>query len=215
MSDYMAAEIWIGGTISPSLVANLCAAITKQCASLEWGDAHFSPGTQPDLLEASQEKDGVSLLWLCDDQARWGEFDALERFLWENGITYTRRSDGKYEYDPEVVEFRPEQGMISLLTNNAGEPVVPVSELADIDAALTQVLELPDTASKQTISSAVQSAQRLLRERLPAVVPPLEPFEIEEGTNCCLRNENWRPCWRHSGSGNGTARVSPTVAGAV
>lgn len=183
MSDYMAAEIWIGGRISPSLVANLCAAITKQCVSLEWGDAHFSPGTQQDLLEARQKKEDVSLLWLCDDQARWCEFDALERFLRENGIAYTRRSDGKYEYDPEVAEFRPEQGTISLLTNNVGEPIVPVSALTAIDAAVTQVLELPHTASKQTIVSATQSAQRLLRERLPAVVPPLERFEIEEGTN--------------------------------
>jgi len=183
MSEYMVAEISIGGRIAPSLITDLCTAITQQSVAVEWGDAQFSPGTRQDLLEACQEKEGVSLLWLCDDQARWGAFETLEQFLRDNQIAYTRRSEGRSEYDPERVEFRPERGMVSLPTNTAGEPVVPVSQLADIDDALIQVLALLKTGSQRVITSAIQSARRLLRERLPATVSPLTPFEIEEGAD--------------------------------
>jgi hypothetical protein len=176
MSDYVAARIRIGGRIPVTLVPELCTVITGQHASLEWGDARFRPNSAEDLLEARREEDGVRLLWLYDDQARWGRFDNLEQFLQTHGIPFSRRSDGKYEYDPEIVEYRPEYGSFSMLTNRDGEPVVPVSKLATVESALEKAAGKPTTSE---MIDSIRVAQRLLRKLLPPTLPTLEPLEIE------------------------------------
>lgn len=46
-------------------------------------------------------------LWLCDDEASWGEFPELKKTFRDLGLAYTRRSDGGAAYDAEVIEWRP------------------------------------------------------------------------------------------------------------
>ena len=180
MSEHMAAEIRIGGNVPASLVPDLCTVIASQGVSLEWGDGRFHPSTPEDLIGACDDRgDGVRLLWLCDDQARWGEFERLEQFLREHGIAYTRQSAGQYEYDPETVDFRPGHGMVSQVTNAAGQPVVAASELAPLEALLSAALALSENGSAVDCWSLVKTAGRLLREQLPRDLPPLEPLEIE------------------------------------
>ncbi|REK39226.1 MAG: hypothetical protein DWQ46_18240 [Planctomycetota bacterium] len=175
----MAAEIWIGGKVPASVAPELCAVIASQCVATEWGDAHFAPESPQDLLDACKDTSGVALLWLCDDQARWGEFDALETFLREHGISYKRRSDGRYEYDAELIEYRPERDVVATTTNAEGEPIIPVSKLAAVDAVLDSAQQ---ARSRSEMLAALQAAQQLLREQLPPNVPPLEPFSIVDDT---------------------------------
>jgi hypothetical protein len=181
MSDRMAAQIWLGGKITKSVVPALCAAIGDQGISLEWGDAQFRPSTAEDLGQALREDDrGVRLLWLCDDQAGAGVFEELEAFLREHEIAYTRQSMGHYEFDPETVAFRPGHPLAPQATNGAGEPVVPASELASVADLLAAVTDQSESGSAVDTWSLVKKAQRLLQEQLPVALPPPEAFEIEE-----------------------------------
>jgi hypothetical protein len=181
MSDRMAAEIWIGGKVPTSLVPALCAAIGDEGVSLEWGDAPFRPTTAEDLGQALKENDrGVRLLWLCDDQAGGGVFEELEAFLQEHGIAYTRQSTGRYEFDPETVEFRPAHPLAPQATNAVGQPVVLASELAPVADLLAAALDLSESGSPVDSWSLVKTARRLLQEQLPLAMPPLEAFEIEQ-----------------------------------
>ena len=108
MSDRMAAEIWIGGKIPMSLVPALCAAISDEGVSLEWGDAPFRPSTADDFRQAPKKDDhAVRLLWLCDEEAGGGVFEELEAFLREHEIAYTRQSTGHYEIRPGIGPFPP------------------------------------------------------------------------------------------------------------
>ena len=91
MAERMAAEITIGGTIPASLVPQLCRTITEEGVSHAWGDAPFCPQSAADLLKILSD----GLLWLCDDQASWGQFDALERLLQEHNVPFDRKSGGK------------------------------------------------------------------------------------------------------------------------
>ena len=121
MSERMPAEIWIGGKIVDSAVPDLCAAIARERVLAEWGDGPFHPAIAEDLIEAVRPNgEQVPLLWLCDDQALWGEFASLERFLQEHQISFTRLSAGRYEYDPEMVTYRPGTGRVELVTNSSG-----------------------------------------------------------------------------------------------
>ena len=175
MSDHMAAEIRIGGKIAASLVLDLCQAISEQGVKLEWGAAQFQPASEAELLEHRRELDGALLLWLYDDQARWGEFAELEAFLREHDIPFTRQCDGAYEYDPEVVEFRPGSDPVTILTNKSGEPVVPVSTITNLTNALNAVAT---AASRSAMMRHVKAVQRLLADILPPEVPALESLEI-------------------------------------
>ena len=103
MADYMAAEIWIGGKMPASLASELCKAIADDYVSLAWGDAPFRPTSPEDLLDAREpasDDDNVRLLWFCNDESRYGEFNDLEELLQEHGIAYSRRREGKYEHEP-------------------------------------------------------------------------------------------------------------------
>jgi hypothetical protein len=179
MADRIPAEIWIGGKIAATLVPGLCAAISDAGASLAWGDVQFCPADADDLTNALVDSaDGVPLLWLCDDEASWGEFDGLEKFLEEHHILFTRQSEGRYEHEPERVEFRPGAGKVCLATDRSGEAVVRAAELGDLEGTLTKTLQLVQGGQSKRVASSLRAAIKTLRRALPPAVPPLEPFEI-------------------------------------
>jgi hypothetical protein len=182
MAEYMPGEIWIGGRIASALVPDLCAAIGREGVALEWGDCDFAPTTAEDLLEALRpNKSGVRLLRLCNNQARWGEFLALERFLEEHRIAYTRFSAGQQDYDHEKVEFRPNGGRAEMISNSQGEPVIAASRLQPLDSTLGRAVESARSGSVEAAIGLVQSVRRSLQESLPGEMPPLQPFEIVAG----------------------------------
>ena len=184
MSERIASEIWIGGKVSERLVPDLCKAIASQVVLLDWGDARFSPASAEDLIQACRDNsDGVRLLWLCADEARWGEFEELEGFLRKHEIPFTRKSTGRYEYNPERVEYRPGRAALCHETNSAGEPVLVASELVPVADLLAAALELSENHSTVDSWSLVKTATRLLQEQLPPALPSLEPFEIEPVEN--------------------------------
>ncbi|HEV2968428.1 MAG TPA: hypothetical protein VGY55_00475 [Pirellulales bacterium] len=178
MSEPIPAEIWIGGKTRREQVPQLCKAIEDAGVALEWGDAYFAPETGEELETACQDKDGVRLLCLCDDQANYGEFKLLEEFLVRERITYRRKSDAKYEFDAEVVEHRPQVGQVRYPSDSSGQPFVPLATMMQIAATID---EAANTAQGQTaleLLRRLRNVQQLLHEALPVVVPPLEPFEI-------------------------------------
>ena len=172
MAKRMAAEITIGGTIPASLVPELCRTITEEGVSHAWGDAPLRPLSAADLLETLSD----GLLWLCDDQASWGQFDALERLLQEHNVPFDRKSGGKYEYDAEMVHYRPHlPELLRVITDANGEPVVSASKLKPVDEALSRAQSEP---TRSGILEAVRAAQQLLQLALPPSLEPMEPFRI-------------------------------------
>src|SRR5436853_6904389 len=124
MSDYIAAEIKIGGRIPTALVPALCEAIAEQRLSLEWGDCVFQPHSAIDLLEAATNVDGVRMLRLYDDDAAWGEFPELEAFLEKHEIPFDRFHEGKFDTNPRLQQFRPGVGCRDFPATSGGQIVV-------------------------------------------------------------------------------------------
>jgi hypothetical protein len=178
MSEPIAAELRIGGQIRRDLVSGLCKAIAEQGVSLEWGDAYFGPGSAEELSEGCQDRDGVLLLCLCDDQANYGEFGILEKFLVDAGISFRRHSDAKHEFDAEVVEFRPGIGRVEFPSNNNGEGLVPLATLTRIGAAVDNAADTAEGQAALELLRRIRNLQHLVHESMPTNVPALEPFEI-------------------------------------
>ena len=103
MSDRIAAHITIGGPLSRSRLPALLKAITEAEVATSWGDAFFQPQNEEQLLSALKS----GHLWLCDDESRDGCFPDLEDACRKLGLSYTRLCVNRYEYDAEVVDFRP------------------------------------------------------------------------------------------------------------
>ena len=166
MSDRLCAEIRIGGNIPSSLVGELCRVIRNEGVGLEWGEGGFSPADANDLMKALEGGDG-GMLCLKDTEASWGEFAGLEQFCVEHGIAFDRKTEGKYEFDPETSSFRP--GMSDALvevTNESGERVVAEREVRKL---------------KELVKDKKNELALKLIERWFPQLPPLEPFRIVEG----------------------------------
>jgi hypothetical protein len=176
MAERMAAEIHVGGKITPELAEELCGCLRTAGVQPEYGSGHFEPQNASELLQA---KDGDHLRFY-DDEATWGEFADLEEFLEEHGIPFDRYSDGKYEYDCEVKRFRPEIGVSICVTNKSGLSMVEAVSLKPVERALKR---LPVEFKNKGLSMAglwkrIERIEKLLRKKLPDEMPRLPPFRI-------------------------------------
>jgi hypothetical protein len=178
MSESIPAEIWIGGRIPSEHVSELCEVIGVQEVSLEWGEARFEPETADDLVAICKVRNGVRLLFLCDDQANSGEFADLEEFLIGTGISFRRRSESKAEFDGELVEYRPGIGPVRTPCDGGGCPFVPLPTMISVAEAVDQAANTAEGQTALELLRRLRNLQHLVHESMPVVVPPLEPFEI-------------------------------------
>jgi hypothetical protein len=172
MSEPIPSEIWIGGSIHRELVPGLCKAIAEQGVALDWGDAYFRPETPEELLSARQDQDGVRLLCLYDYQANYGQFAALEAFLEREKVSYRRHSDARSDLDAEVVEYRSDVGQVSYQSDNIGQPLVPLSTMTRIAAAVDATANTAEGQTALELLRRLRNLQQLVHENLPSSCRP-------------------------------------------
>jgi len=178
MAETFTTEIYLGGCIPLRQVAKLCHVIHEAHVELDWGSGRFSPQGPNDLLDNRHSTADISVLQLCDDQACWGEFPKLEQFLVRHQIPFDRFTDGKWEYAPQWIAYRPGAGLRALETNPAKEPIISITDLDQVYARLIKVSEALKQGNHHAALKQNRSALRLLRRLLPAPVPPLPAFDI-------------------------------------
>jgi hypothetical protein len=160
MSERMATWIAIGGNLPQALLPELCKAISDEQLSREWGGKPFEPTDADDLKDAIDE---LGQLFLCHEEATGGAFDNLETFLRQSGLPYNRHAAAKYEYDTQLVQFRPGLGVLNHLASEDGRPLVEQSEVQKIREAL----------QAGNAEEALTLAEKLCPKR-----PQLPPFQI-------------------------------------
>ena len=173
MADRIPAEIWVGGKLPRSLLDEFPIFDLR----LDWDATPFDSTSEEGILSARDES---GLLHFADCEIAWGEFEDLESWLREHNIPFKRHSSGKYEYLPELVEFRPDLGEeVQTITTDSGEPLVCKSELVPI---LEQMAKLRQ--SNRPLSAQLRAWKRLsgkLDTLVPPTLPPLPCFEIVDG----------------------------------
>jgi len=161
MSDRIAAHITIGGALSRSRLPGLLKAITEAEVATSWGDAFFQPQSEEQVLSVLMN----GRLWLCDDESRDGCFPDLEDACRKLGLSYTRLCESRYQYDAEVVDFRP--GM--------KKPLVRVG------SNVRNLTYVPEGQVRKVLvhfqAGRLGKAKVLLRSLCPEV-PKLPPFKI-------------------------------------
>ena len=137
-------------------------AIAKAYVSLEWGDAPFTPANADELLEARQD----GWLWLCDQEAKYGEFPELEETCRRLELPYTRFSEGWCGSDAELLDWRSGMEKPLIRTGSNDDCERTFVEASNVQKALVE-LE----------AGRVERATRILRELCPEV-SELPPFKI-------------------------------------
>lgn len=169
MADYMAAEITVGGALTPDTLHLLSEIFEKDyyLPVLILDDKGEETGVATFPLVA--EEINGTFLFFQNDQARYGEFPSLEKFLTENEVSFDRHTAAKYEYDAERVWFREGMGspMIRYETPSGG---IGISETV-LDK-IVNVLENP-TASVDHKALIAE-----LRCEYPVSLAQLTPISI-------------------------------------
>ncbi|MBL8828169.1 MAG: hypothetical protein JNM18_14410, partial [Planctomycetaceae bacterium] len=156
----------------------LCELSRQAHVEVSWDEGMFLPHSVAELQEACVEVDGVMVLRLCDEQARWGEFDDIETFLMQESLPFRRYSEGDYSCSPELVYSYPGLGRKSIVTNLDRQPVIIAADVEQVLGKLAQATTPGSTIRRATLFSVVRQAGRQLRELLPETIPPLAPFTV-------------------------------------
>ncbi len=84
MSSRYAAWIRIGGSVERANAQPLLKAVRDAWAKRDWNADPFQPSTIDELLDARAD----GWLWLCDEEAKYGEFEDIERACRELGLSF-------------------------------------------------------------------------------------------------------------------------------
>lgn len=157
--------------LSEDVALDLVDVLQDAAVYLEHGGPCWVPsGVEEVLAAAASCHNGI--LTLVDDEAEYGEFDGLERFLTMNNIAFDRQSEAKYEYDAELIQFRP--GMERphrWLTTQNGEIMIP-------RAPVKKFIKGGVAAGRLSISFGDWQA---FRASIGPDIPKLTPLKIVKG----------------------------------
>jgi hypothetical protein len=177
MADRMSAEIWIGGKLRRDLLEEF--PVSDLC--LDWEGSRLPSSSEADLL-AARDKEG--LLHFADVEVAWGEYTELEDWLRKHHLPFRRHSEGKYEYSPELVEYRPDlkgsrNREVYCCTSPEGKPMVLVAEVSSVVDRMAKLV-----TDKRPAKERLRAWEKLFRKlanALPPELPPLPKFEIVDG----------------------------------
>jgi len=127
MSDWFPAAIEIGGPIPRSVVNDLIEAIRAEDGALE---DHGGPRNSREAIKDAL-KEGHTLT-LCDERARYGQFEALEAFLVKHGIHFDRHSDSYCEFNAENVAYRGNSEPKAMLATQGGDNMVDCLSVLEV-----------------------------------------------------------------------------------
>jgi len=162
MSERYCAWIRIGGRIERAKVEPLLEEIRRNGVKLDWCQPPFEPAGPDELLAARSD----GWLWLCDEEARYGEFTELEELCRKLGLSYRRHSEAWCGEDAVLVDWRP--GM--------KEPLVQRSSTEHTDAVLVLEEEVRRALTALETGKTKEAIHQL--KKLCSDLPELPLFEL-------------------------------------
>lgn len=162
MSERFSTWIDIGGRLKGRHVKPLLMAIREAGVRLDWGEAYFEPKDAAELLEGRRD----SVLHLCDEEARYGEFPELEKTCRRLRLSYRRHSEGTCGYDAGLTDWRP--GM--------REPIYRRSSNEHTHETMLLASEVKPALEALLAGKAERAIETL--QRILPTIPALSPFEI-------------------------------------
>ncbi len=162
MGARYAAWIMIGGTVERAKAEPLLKAVREAWAKRDWDADPFQPSTIDELRDARED----GRIWLCDGEAKYGEFEDIECACRELGLSFCRHTEPTCSDDAVLIDWRPsmEEPLVRTGSNDNSDTVLVPEEPVGKALAALEVGDAPE-------------AIRILKD-LCSQVPDLPPFEI-------------------------------------
>ena len=141
MADYMPAHIVIGGKLSKDEL-NVFSGLVS---GLHADDFDGAPAEKKYIRLCAEQKKS---LFFADFQARYGEFEALEKFCINNNLFFKRQGAPKAEYEGEIRFFSPDEGDFRFGATDNGDPYLNRCELEAYFKKGLTLQEVIDTINK-------------------------------------------------------------------
>jgi hypothetical protein len=154
MADRFPAQIEIGGKISPDCLQDLFALASDENCTFNF-DESITP-FETFVGHIRQHK----TLTLTDDEACYGTIEEIEQFCRAHHLTFVRHSDGRYEWNAELVWWSPQ----------TGEGSCPSDQNHRV---LIAVVDVTQTLKRGTPARKIAQLTKLLAKSTPPTVPPL------------------------------------------
>lgn len=178
MADRFPGHITLGGTIVIETIeqreaVNTLLAQFSQDTGHAWGESSW----HETITTGNYQKflDKLGYLEGFDDQATYGMFEEIEDDCRAVGIGYSRHSSARYEYNAEIIEWRP--GMEA-----------PFAQISDEDGVINVPGLTVETAVILIGEGRTDEVVEMLKQALGKHIPALEPLKIID--NAPKENEN-------------------------
>ena len=167
MADRFPGEIHIGGTLrvtdhDPDDIDAFLAECCEQ--PTDWGESAHGDALTLDTIDQVIDQD-TGWITFRNDQACYGVFEELEELCCRLDLSFDRNSDARYEYDGELVRWRP--GMERPLVESATQSGNPLIDRARVEACLATLK-----------AGRTEEGIKALQELVPQVAP-LTKFEVD------------------------------------
>jgi hypothetical protein len=165
MADCFSGWIKIGGQLPRSLLPEFLEVLRDSGAGAEWQGGF--QGTDEVSLSELRNLSSDGTLRLRNHAARWGQFEELEMWCRDNGLSYDRYAEAYCQFDAEYARWRPgwEDEKVSI-SDQDGDELVP---LEDVIAAKRLLVE-------DKIADSMAALDRLIDGH--DAIPELPPFTI-------------------------------------
>ena len=184
MSDRFPAKISFGGKVPASLKNELVKFIWRE--DFEFVNGWGYENTITDLEEVQSALDIAAKenrpVCFSDNQAHYGKFKQLEKFLVENNIDFDRVSDSFVDNDGETILCRNRK-LIRFYSSQTGVLLVPYDDVRkEIDIVTFNLLEsIKNQPEINKIEHDVKNLMTNFLEKIMQIapnIPSLEPLEF-------------------------------------
>ena len=173
MADYYPGEILIGGRLvvtdenreSVEMFLELF-----EDESDEYGGGKYGKIAIENLSDNLNEN---GHLVVRDDSARYGEFEGIEEFCRDLGLSYDRYSSPRYEYEGVLELHRPDATREVCITDNSSRYLN--------EEQIGKIIDELDDQTDASLANRIAAAKRKRDELLCLDVEDLPRLEIVEG----------------------------------
>ncbi len=181
MADRFATDVEIGGVIPRSLIPDLINAIQSAGLDLEWNDG--TPSEQA-LRQELEGCDGKATLHVNATELAGGDINPLDEFCVANGIPFTKRVDGKYDYNGEIHWWHPGLSRIQTWSDTDKEAskvmlgLASLKEVLQAGKTLEQVVQQLEKVAPQVPNVQIAASTHAAREPERVGTEPFRLFDL-------------------------------------
>lgn len=191
MGEYFPGKMKIGGKLSLTApegtsqedwddsISQFIARVTDEFK--DWDQKSYT-ARDMSIQDLAKEIDEHGNLTVANSEASWGSFQDLESLCFDLGLSFDRHSEARYEYDAEIVRWRPGMDEPEVVASNQGGHIMLRLSALERARGILGIYDRSKVSTVDTMAKILCDAQDALDEVLPKRLMDVPKFELVGGT---------------------------------